>query len=445
MISATEKKRVAIIGGGFTGLTAAYELSKNPALEITVIERGNQLGGLAADFVLQGTHIEKTYHHLFRSDVAILRLVEELDLQEKMIWCESSLGIFYEGKTHPFMSPRDVLRFKPLNFLNRIRLGAVAFYLQKEKNWRKFINHTAYNWMCRACGAQCVKVVWEPLLKGKFDRYFDSVSMAWLWARIHIRANSRQSAGREKLGYFKGGFAVVTQKLEDELAKRGVKIVKNSTVDQIQTSDGQVSLMSDGETKSFDKCIFTGPSSAFAKLISAQPKLDAYVKRLESISYLGAICLVFASEQDIGDYYWLNINQVGAPFLVFINHTKMVDKQFYNSKNVYYIGSYQPHDSATFSMSDEEIINRWLDFLQKIYPEFDRSQILEKHLFKFKHAQHIVDASYESKIPEYKTPLPNVYLANFSQIFPEDRGTNYAVREGVKIAELLLRELNQTV
>jgi hypothetical protein len=80
--------------------------------------------------------------------------------------------------------------------------------------------------------------------------------------------------------------------------------------------------------------------------------------------------------------------------------------------------------------------------LKKIHPQFDAQQIIEKHLFKLKHAQHIVDTNYESKIPDYRTPLTGLFLANFSQIYPEDRGTNYAVREGNKIAGMVMQSFN---
>jgi protoporphyrinogen oxidase len=433
---------VAIIGGGFTGMAAAYRLVRAGNVKVSLFERGNTLGGLAGDFELQGTQIEKTYHHIFRTDRDILDLVNELGLAGKLVWCDSSLGIFLEGKTYPFMSPLDVLRFKPCNFFNRLRLGLAAFYLQKRKNWRALAPQTALNWMRRACGRQAMRTVWEPLLRGKFDRYHDSISMAWLWARIHIRGNSRDSITTEKLGYFQGGFAVITQKLEAELAKAGVTIFKNTPVEELAEADGQIKLKTSGGWKNFNRCIFTGPSPVLAELLPRDDaKLEHYRRKLRSIDYLGAICLVFVSGQDLGDYYWTNINEAGAPFLVFINHTKMVDRRFYNSKSVYYIGSYQPHDSRLFNMPGDEIISLWLDYLRKLHPQFDAAQIIEKHLFKLKYAQHIVDTNYESKISDYRTPLPGFYLANFSQIYPEDRGTNYAVREGNKIAGIILEDL----
>lgn len=440
-MTSPKNKTAAVVGGGFTGLVAALRLAR-AGMEVELFERGDALGGLAGDFALQGTHIEKTYHHIFRTDRDILDLAEELGIGETVMWCNSSLGVYRDGKTWPFMSPLDVLRFKPCSFLSRLRLGLVAYYLQKKSNWQVLAPHLAHEWMRRACGEEAMNAVWGPLLRGKFDRYGETVSMAWLWARIHTRGNSRDSIEKEKLGYFRGGFAVITQTIESELVKMGVKIFKNAPVEALAESSRGIKLKTNGQWKEFDRCVFTGPSPVLAQLLPEdKPELQDYRKKLQSIGYLGAVCLVFVSEQDLGDCYWLNINEPGAAFLVFINHTKMVDRSLYRNKNVYYIGSYRPHDSEIFGLREEEIVSRWFTYLKKIHPQFDAAQVIEKHLFKLKFAQHIVDTTYQAKIPEYQTPLPGLFLANFSQIYPEDRGTNFAVREGNNIAKLVQESL----
>ena len=436
------RKSVVIVGGGFTGLTAAYALSAGGDVKVRIIERASELGGLAAGFSLQGTSIEKTYHHLFLTDRAILALVEELGLSEKLLWCDSSLGIFYGGRIYPFMSPGDLLRFTPCDFLSRIRVGLVVLYLQRKKDWQRFVAQAAFKWMSRACGPSAMRAIWTPLLKGKFGRYFDVVSMAWLWARIHTRANSRgKTSEREQLGYFRGGFEAVVRKLESELVRRDVTIQRGRTVEKIVPAERV--LLVGGERVPFDACIFTGPGAAFAKLLPETPELRGYREQLESITYIGAVCLVFVSEQDIGEQYWLNINEEGAPFLVFIHHTRLIDKANYNGKHVYYLGAYEPHDGPLFAMSDDQIAESWFAFLRKIYPLFDPARVLEKHVFKLRSAQHIVDAGYRERIPDYRTPLAGVYLANFAQVFPEDRGTNFAVREGQKIASLVRDDLQR--
>ena len=432
-------KKILIIGGGFTGLTAAWRLSEDRNFSVTLIESSDQLGGLAAGFPLLGTSLEKTYHHLFLTDTCILKLVEELGLTGQLMWCESSVGIYRRGRVYPFMEPADLLRFRPCSLWGRLRMGFTALYLKHRTSWRDLAGQRAHEWMARACGGSAMETVWTPLLKGKFDRHYNSVSMAWLWARIHIRANSRgPGGGREKLGYFRGGFNVITSALENEIHRRGVNIRTRGTVEKFST-DERAAIVN-GEKVPFDFCVFTGPSPAFAGLLPAQESLNDYAASLRSIEYLGAVCLIFASDQCLGDCYWVNVNEPDAPFLVFINHTRLVDKSFYGGKNVYYLGAYLALEGKVFSLPDEELAKLWFGYLKKIFPAFEAARISERRVFRFRAAQHIVDTNYEEKIPDYKTPLPGVFLSNFSQIFPEDRGTNFAVREGEKIAALVRRE-----
>jgi len=430
-----DAKKILIIGGGFTGLTAAFRLAQTGNYTITLVEKADRLGGLAAGFPLAGTSLEKTYHYLFTTDDDIIRLVHELGLQDRLFWSDTSNAIYLNGRLHPFTTPLDVLRFSPCRLVDRLRLGFLILHLQKRKNWRPFLKSTALAWVKKS-GGTAVAAIWEPLLKGKFGRHYDAVSMAWLWARIHSRANSRRH-GREQLGYFRGGFESVTRALESELRRRGVKIQTGVAVEKFLPAE-RVAVCN-GETVPFDFCLFTGPSAAFAKLLPAQDSLKEYAARLRSIEYLGAICLVFTSPQNLGDYYWVNVNEPGAPFLVFINHTRLVGANLYGGKHVYYIGAYLPPDGKLFSLPDEGLAKLWFGYLPKMFPDFDAARVAERHVFRFPAAQHIVDTDYEAKIPAGQTPLPGVFLANFSQIFPEDRGTNFAVREGEKIAALIRR------
>jgi protoporphyrinogen oxidase len=435
-------KHILIIGGGFTGLTAAYRLAQDKRFTITILESSNQLGGLAGGFPLLGTSLEKTYHHLFLTDTSILDLVKELGLNDLLAWCDSSMGIYRGGHTYAFRTPLDLLRFRPCSFAGRVRLGLVALYLKHKKDWQPFAGRRAYEWMSDACGQSAMDSVWGPLLKGKFDRYYDKVSMAWLWARIHIRANSRAPrGGGEKLGYFRGGFNVVVSALENKLRQAGVSIQTGAVAERIFDNR---SAVVNGREIPFDYCLFTGPSPAFARLLPEFASLREYAQQLQSIEYLGAICLVFTSEQDLGDFYWVNVNEPDAPFLVFINHTRLMDKSHYQNKYVYYLGAYKSRDGAAFGLSDDALAELWWQYVKKMFPEFDSGRVGERHVFRFGAAQHIVDTEYEKKMPAHRTPLPGVFLANFSQIFPEDRGTNYAVREGNKIAEMLQAEAART-
>jgi protoporphyrinogen oxidase len=433
---------IAIIGGGFTGLTCAYRLLQK-GHKVVLYEAGESVGGLASGFKINGTNLEKTYHHIFRTDADIIDLTKELGVIDNLQWLDSSVSNYSKGAIYPFSSPNDLLTFKPLPFFDRIRLGLVTLFLKFTHSWKPFIKITAYDWMKKFAGKNATSVIWEPLLKGKFtEKYYKKVSMSWLWARLHTRigARSKEDIKNEHLGYYRGGFDVLVEALKVKIVDLGGQILTSTKITGIDDQkNGQVELYFAENKKSFDKVLVTTPSSIFASLIKSQTsEILNYKEKLNSVDYIGAICLIFTSSQDLSKYYWHNILDTKFPFLVFINHTKLTPKKWYKNENVYYLGAYSPHDSDLFNSSEEEIKSLWFEYLSKIFPDFDQAKITQEFLFKFRNAQHVVDTDYISKIPDYKTPLQNVYLSNFSQIFPEDRGTNFAVREGNKIAEIIL-------
>ncbi|MBI2464852.1 FAD-dependent oxidoreductase [Candidatus Shapirobacteria bacterium] len=393
--------KIAIIGAGLTGLVAGYRLSQKGHL-VTIFEKGGDIGGLMGGFTIGKTSLEKAYHHIFTTDSHIIDLTKELGLMDKLEWYPEKTSLYYDGTVYPFMGAVDLLKFKPLSLISKIRLGVVKILLEKDNNWEKYADQLAYQWMKKWCGERAYKVIWEPLLKGKFHERYKDVSMAWLWARIHTRGNSG------KLGYFNGGFRIIADELARRIRENGGRISLNSEI-RFKKYDLRI-----GQEK-FDKLLLTGPS--------------------KEVDYLGAVCLVFTSKQSLSKYYWHNINDNRSPFLAFIQHTNLVDKKQYGNKNVYYMGVYVPHEHKNFVEKDSVIINEWFDYLKKVFPNFDKKMVVDKWLWKFKNAQHVVTRKFKIQNSKIKT---NVFQANFAMIYPEDRGTNFAVREGEKVAKMIL-------
>jgi len=429
-------KNIGIIGAGYTGIVAAYRLSQK-GYKVTLLEKSEEIGGLAASFKLHGENIEKTYHHIFKTDKSIISLCDELGISKKLHWHESSLAIFVNGKIFPFMTPIDLLKFTPLKFHNRVRAGILALFLQKWKNYKIFENIGAYKWMLKWAGREVTRVIWEPLLKGKFEKYFDKVSMSWLWARINIRANSKQKGDlKEKLGYFNGGFNIIVDAIYEKLKKNQVNVLTETDVTKIKQADkNKVEVRSSKGDFVFDSVISTVPTHVFAKIIETRDQ--NYLQKIKKVKYLGAIVGIFSSSKSLSKFYWHNINDTSFPFLVFIEHTNLVPISRYKNKHVYYVGTYLPHEHKYFETVENKIWDEWFFYLKKIFPDFDQNTILSKNLFKLKYAQHIVECNYKNIMPDYETPIKNLYLCNFSQIYPEDRGTNFAVREGDKIAKMI--------
>lgn len=430
-------ERIIVVGGGFTGLTAARALALGrdpPAL--TLIEASPSLGGLAGGFPLCGTSLEKSYHYLLMGDTDVLALIRELGLNERLFWRPGSVGIHDGRQLHPFGTALDLLRFTPLPPPDRIRLGLAMWRLQRTRDWQALVGQTARDWLLKACGPAAMEAIWNPLLRGKFDRYWDQVSMAWLWARVHTRANSR-SGGRERLGYLRGGFAAIVNGLEAELRRSGVAIRTGTRVERMALSPARRLHLSTGEALDFDRCLFTGPADALARLLPADPALADYRQQLSGVNYLGAICLILVTDQALCPQHWVNIHAPDSPFLVLVNHTALTGTDLYQGRHVYYLGCYRPDDSPWFGMDDEPLVAAWFATLQRLFPAFDAARVQERQVFRFRRAQHVVDCGYAQRIPAVRTPVPGLYLSNFAQIFPYDRGTNFAVRDGLKLADLV--------
>lgn len=390
------KTKIAIIGGGIGGLVAAYRLLQQKN-EVTIFEKSNQLGGLLGGFKIEGENLEKTYHHIFKTDKEFISLIEELGLGKKLKWYKGKTGLYYRKNMYPFDGAVDLLKFKPLNLIDKLRLGTMKIYLEKENNWRKFEKVLAYKWIKKWCGERAYKIVWEPLLKGKFDDKYKDISMAWMWARIHTRGNSAEK-GQELLGYMEGGFEQISNELEKRIKKMGGKIEKNHEVDLSKL------ISNKGE---------------FKKIVSSAP--------LKGIEYLGALTVVFSSEQNLSPYYWHNINDKQSPFVVLVQHTNLMGKKNYRNKNIYYLGAYLSQKHHYLRDSEEKIYSDFFGYLKKIFPNFREKDIREKFVFRYKYAQHIVDAKYREKIKKYEKAGKIIYM-NFAQIYPEDRGVNYAVK-----------------
>ncbi len=430
-------KKIAVIGAGYTGLTIAYRLGQH-GYQVTIFDKEDEIGGLTAGFQLDGVSLEKIWHFLYLSDKYALALAEELGVRDKLIFHNSTVSTYYDGKVYPFMSAKDLLLFEPLSFINRIRTGAVGVYLRLIKNWQPLTKITAYEWMKKYAGKQATEVIWRPLLEGKFGTYYDKVIMSWLWGRIKVRVDSKESTG-EKLGYFNGGFSILTDALVNKIQGQGGEIKLNTNIKKIISANNKVTIITEDGEEKFDAVASTTPSGVFAELIKNNKQVtESYLQKLKSIVYIGAIVMTFSSKQKISPYYWHNVNDKSVPFIAFLANSELAGAETYQGKNIYYIGFYAEHDHPYFKKEDEKIMDEWLDGIQKIFPDFDHSQITDRALFKFKNVQHIVGLGYKSKIPAHQTPLKNVYLSNFSQIYPEDRGLNFAIRDGEKIAKMIM-------
>jgi protoporphyrinogen oxidase len=420
--------RIGIIGAGATGLTAAHDLAAD-GHDVTVLEGADEIGGLAGSLEVQGTPLERYYHHIFASDRAMIDLIGELGLAPKLRFHATTTGIYHDGVLHDFSTPRDMLAFPPLRLADRVRFGASSALLKAVRDGERFGDRRALEWVRRWAGRRAADVIWEPLLVGKFGARAPEISMAWLWARVHFRTF--------KLGYLDGGFHQVYTALLRSVQERGGRVETGRRLAHIAQPDpaGPVEVTTeDGARTEFDRVLVTVPQPAFARATGA-PEDDV----LHRAEYLGATCFVLECDRSVIPYYWLNVNDPSSPFLAVVEHTRMVPTSEYGGRHVVYVGNYVPRDDWRFTTDPAELLQRYEPWLQRLNPDFELSWVKDWHFSRAGFAQPVVTPAYRESIPPHETSMPGVVLATMSQIYPQDRGQSYAVAMARRVVQQYFR------
>jgi protoporphyrinogen oxidase len=427
--------RIGIVGGGIAGLTAAIRLLEQ-GHHIFLFEKDEKLGGLAQAIDFSGNKLDKFYRHIFKSDLDIIDLINELKLTDKLKWMKSTLGFYYEGKIYNFTTPFDLLKFSPLPFFDRIKLGLMALYLKRVKNWKKYENITAKEWIEKYVGKKVYEVVWGPLLYQKFADRAEEIAMAWLYGRISARFKSREKGGaQEVLGYMDGSFEVLINTMEKIILGKGGKIFKNSPVNKIIAENNKLKAIktNSGEYE-LDALILTCSPMIIKNLYNWD---NDYLLKLNSHEYFGAIALIISLKKSLSKIYWLNVADKNSPFVAVVEHTNFISASNYLGNNIIYLGKYLSTENRLYHLSNEELKDTFFNYLEKINPLFNKKDVIEYKVVREPFAQPVVKKNYSKILLDFRTPLKGVYVANMSQIYPEDRGMSYSVGLGNKISEII--------
>ncbi len=435
--SIASKFHTVIVGGGFAGLAVAYELTL-AGKSVALVEADSEVGGLAGGFKVEDETLEKFYHHWFNNDVAIMEIIEELGVKDNVLLRPTRTGMYYANQFFRLSTPLDLLRFSALPMVDRIRLGLAVLRARRVKDWKKLEGLTAKEWLIKLCGQRAYDVVWDPLLVGKFGTVADDVSAVWFWKKLVLRGGSRSSSGDEVLAYYKGGFAALAERLAEAIRNQGGTILLSSTASSVAAENGLATgiLLANGEIIEADNVVLSTAFPISANLLQ-QVAPSEFLDRLRRIRYLANVCLVLSLDRSLSDTYWLNVNDPGFPYVGVIEHTNFEPPSSYGGRHIVYLSKYLPTDHQMYQMSDQELIDFSLPHLKKMFPDFEKSWILDAHVWKAEFAQPIAERHYSTLVPGNSTPLPNVFLTSMAQVYPEDRGTNYAVKEGRKLGRIL--------
>jgi protoporphyrinogen oxidase len=442
--------RHAIIGAGAAGLAAAYDLAR-AGHSVTIYEAESEVGGLAAGFRDPAWEwsLEKFYHHWFATDHDILDLLTEIGAREKVIFQSPTTSLWYQGRNYPMDKPVtpiallsraiNVLRLPAISIFDALRFGLIGLVVSKIPNGRFLEKYTADAWMERASGKAAHNLVWRPMLIGKFGPLYDQVNMAWLWARL----NKRTAA----LGTYEGGFQAALEDIASAVRGLGVEIQLSTPVQGIRPDGEGLQVTVKGNEEHFDQVLATTGPGLLARLAPDLP--EAYRAQLTGLKSLGALAVIVSLDRQLmGDgTYWLNLpaqspekNGNPFPFLALVEHTNYMDAAHYGGERLVYLGDYLPTDHAHFTMSDADLLERFLPSLKNVNADFDRSWIKRWWVFRAPYAQPVPFVDHSQHIPAIRTPLAGLYLASMSQVYPWDRGTNYAVEIGRRTARMMLAD-----
>lgn len=425
---------LVIIGGGITGLSAAYIAAKN-GQKVTIIEASTNFGGLLSTFQIGGNRLEHYYHHFFTHDEELNWLIKDLGIEDKLFFKKTTMGVFKNGKIYDFNSFLDLLKFQPIHFIDKIKFGLTSLYLGKMANWKKYEHISCMAWFKKWAGSSTTHSLWAPLLKIKFGPFASKVPLSWMIGRLRQRMNSRKN-GDERLGYLDGSLQVLLDTVLEKLREMDVELVKESPIDKINFEGNEiVSVMKGDKTYAGKKYLFTIPGTILSKmLVNEEPELAS---SLSEINYFGAICVILELNRPLSSIYWLNIADANFPFGGIIEHTNFIDKEKYNGSHIAYLSRYFAMDEKIATLSEEEVKELMISQLAKIYPDFKSSWLENVFIFRTNTAATVCDLNFSEKVPRCQTKIDNMFIANMSHVYPDERSTNNSIKIAIEALRLI--------
>ena len=410
-----------------TGLTSAY-LAAKQGKDVTIVEGSSRIGGLLNTFEINGGRLEHYYHHFFTQDAELHWLLNELGIADKTFYKKTTMGVFRDGKIYDFNGPVDLLKFKPVGLIDKVRFGLTSLYLGKVADWKTQESISTLDWFYKWAGKSMTDALWKPMLDIKFGPYASKVPLTWMIGRLAQRLNSRKG-GDESLAYIEGSWKTLLDAIVAKLQEIGVKILTEEPLTEVIIEDNRLAaIKTTKQTIEGGQFLLTIPSIYATKIkgISESPALRKAVGG--EVEYFGAVCTILELNQKFSDIYWMNVADEGFPFGGIIEHTNFLPTENFGGSHVMYLSRYFAMSEKLAGMTEEEIKAEMIPPLKKINPAFDESWIKSVQVFKTNTAATVCDLNFSEKVPPCKTGVENFFLANMVHIYPDERSTNNSIR-----------------
>jgi protoporphyrinogen oxidase len=433
--------RVAIAGGGIMGVALAYKLSQQDDLDITLYERGKDVGGLAGFMPYDGLRLDRFYHTILSSDMMMQSLIKETGVEDKLHFTETKQGFYDNGKLYPFNSPVDLMTFPPLNIFQRFRLGLQVIYAQFESDWHNMDAVPVEKWLVRVSGRGVYEKVWKPLLRAKFDTAFKDVPATYIWSRLKRMMGTRHGVtSKEMMCWLENGYYTLIEAMAAKCQARGVNIRLNTAIEEIVIENGRATGLRLPEGfQPFDVVISTLASPILGALVPDAPQ--GFRDQLMRQEYLGVLCPLLILNRSLIPYYVLNITDESIPFTGVVETTNLIDPEYVRNHRLVYLPKYLAPDNEMAGWSDEQVKTEWMKHLKRMFPDFDESWITDFIVQRARYVEPIRPLGTVNQIPDIQTPVKNLYMGNTVMIYPELGNGDAATRFAAKIADQLLADL----
>lgn len=431
---------IAIIGGGIMGISLGYFLSRQ-GVKVEIFEASPVLGGLAGPLILEdGTAVDRFYHAILSSDSHLGQLCAELDLGDKLRFRETRMGFYYQGQIHSMNNVVEFLRFPPLGWIDRFRLGLTVLYAQFVRDWRRLESIPVDRWLIRLSGRRTYENIWRPMLKAKFDGSFTDTPATYMWARLVRTKSTRGGANqKEESGHLIGGYISLIKAMAERIEAAGGKIHLRCPAQEVVIEQGRARGVRLGdEIRPFSSVVVTMQAPIFRRLIpAASPE---YHNFLSQTDYLGIVCPLLVLDRPLTGYWTLNITDDQMPFTGVIETTTYIDPQYVGGHHLVYLPKYTAPGSRWQQMPDDEIREIWLANLEKMFPHFKREWVRYFLVHRERYVEPLHGLNSTHLIPDIRTPIKELYLATTAQIYPALTNGESVSRHARQAAQIILGE-----
>lgn len=431
--------RWVVVGGGVLGLELARKL-RGEGNAVTVLEAASSFGGLADAWQVGPVRWDRHYHVILMSDLRVRELIREIGLEDQFRWVETKTGFYTDGRLYSMSNSIEFLKFPPLGLIDKFRLGLTIMHASRVKDWKGLEKISVESWLRKWSGRRTFEKIWRPLLRAKLGESYTSASAAFIWAIIaRMYAARRSGLKKEMFGYVRGGYGVVFDRLIQHLTNAGIELRANAPVRAIHADDSGVRVeLVDGETIEADRVVVTTAAPLAARML---PQLSAPERdRLNGVTYQGIVCASVLLKKPLAHYYVTNITDDWAPFTAVIEMTALVSPEELGGHHLVYLPKYVAPDDSTFQLTDDEVRERFVSALERMYPHFTRDDVLAFRVSRVRQVFALSTINYSENMPPITTTVPGVFLANSAHIANGTLNVNETLALAAEVMPRLLEK-----